>query len=78
MSGVFFPIRVGLACLCCFATLSQFLRQFTLRQQGTLLWDSALGRIGQSEEMASAILFLVLDASSYCTAFDLVADGGIT
>jgi hypothetical protein len=32
MSGIFFLIRVRLACLCCFATLSRFLRQFILRQ----------------------------------------------
>jgi NAD(P)-dependent dehydrogenase (short-subunit alcohol dehydrogenase family) len=37
-----------------------------------------LGRIGRAEEMASAILFLSSDDSSYTNASDLVADGGMT
>ncbi|MBX3188873.1 MAG: SDR family oxidoreductase, partial [Labilithrix sp.] len=35
-------------------------------------------RIGTSEEMANAVVFLASDDSSFCTGIDLVADAGFT
>ena len=37
-----------------------------------------VGRFGTAEEMAEAALFLLSDASSFVTGFELVVDGGIS
>ena len=37
-----------------------------------------MGRFAHAEEIASAVLFLVSDDSSYVNATELLVDGGIT
>ena len=37
-----------------------------------------LGRLGRAEEIARAVTFLASPAASFCTAVNLVADGGFT
>jgi len=37
-----------------------------------------MGRLGQPEEVANAILYLASDESSFTTGVELMVDGGLT
>jgi meso-butanediol dehydrogenase / (S,S)-butanediol dehydrogenase / diacetyl reductase len=45
---------------------------------GSLIAKTALGRAGQAIEMVNVALFLASDESSFVTAANIVADGGLT
>lgn len=53
---------------------NQFEPGYLDRQQGRTL----LGRLGNAEELAAAVLFLASPASGYVTGETLVVDGGFT
>ena len=44
------------------------------------VWEemTPMGRVGQPDEIASAVLYLASDASAFATGTDLVVDGGYT
>ena len=57
--------------------------QAVMRSDANMRGNPGLGAarpqfIGRPEEMASAVLFLASDDSSFSTGIDLIADGGFT
>ena len=55
---------------------------FALREDvvTTNIWfcNTRMGRVGQTHEVASIVLFLASEASSFMTGAVVVADGGYT
>ena len=41
-------------------------------------WITPVGRVGEPQEIAPAVLFLASNASSFFTGSNLVVDGGYT
>ncbi len=48
-------------------------REEALRREGEL---APMGRVGQPEEIAEVVAFLLSDRASYVTGAEIVADGG--
>jgi len=46
-------------------------------QRGRYAYLAALGRLGRSEEVATAVLFLASDLSSFITGATIPIDGGV-
>ena len=49
-----------------------------LNDNGSIIFKVPLGRWGEPEEIAKAVLFLAAEDSLYINAVELVVDGGLT
>jgi NAD(P)-dependent dehydrogenase (short-subunit alcohol dehydrogenase family) len=57
---------------------SEMADEYPKEFQDVVAATTALGRLGEQEEIASAVAFLLSGASSYITGATLVVDGGLT
>jgi meso-butanediol dehydrogenase/(S,S)-butanediol dehydrogenase/diacetyl reductase len=74
-----YGIRVN--CVCPGATntrVSQLLGGNDVEEFRRKLGQNPIGRIGEPEEIANAVLFLASDEASFVTGTTIVADGGLT
>lgn len=73
--------RIRVNCVCPGATntrVSQLLGGKDAEGFKRRLGDNPIGRIGEPEEIANAVLFLASDEASFITGTTIVADGGLT
>lgn len=52
-------------------------KNYTDEQRRAVVENIALGRIGEPEEIANMVAFLISDAASYCSGAEFVVDGGL-
>jgi NAD(P)-dependent dehydrogenase (short-subunit alcohol dehydrogenase family) len=79
MAGAWTPKGIRVNAVACGAIRTEPLLASALKNFGdeeALGAYTAMGRIGDPEEVGYAVLFLASDASSYCSGHTLVLDGG--
>jgi NAD(P)-dependent dehydrogenase (short-subunit alcohol dehydrogenase family) len=76
MAGAWTRKGVRVNAVACGAIRTEPLLASARWDEETLGAFSAMGRIGDPEEVGYAVLFLASDASSYCSGHTLVLDGG--
>lgn len=74
------PYNIRVNCVCPGTVRSPFLQPYLEDEKAREVLNSMqpLGRIGEPEDVANAILYLVSDASNWVTGSILVVDGGLT
>jgi len=81
LADVYGPSGIRVNCMCPGAVLTPMIAEISGDPNGPLkAWNDVtpLRRAGKAEELASAALFLVSDASSFVTGVILPVDGGYT
>ncbi|MEM2761136.1 MAG: SDR family oxidoreductase [Nitrososphaerales archaeon] len=74
------PYNIRVNCVCPGTVRGRFLQPYLEDEKAREVLNAAqpLGRIGEPEDVANAILYFVSDSSSWVTGAVLTVDGGIT